>query len=53
MQNSNDKAENNRPHKNLETNVQTFKEILKDCKDVVYREIESGKDIKLNAAIIY
>ncbi|MBN4069763.1 MAG: spore germination protein [Alkaliphilus sp.] len=52
-QNSNDKTNNNRMNKNLETNIETFKEILKDCKDIVYRKIEIGKDIKLNAAIIY
>ncbi|KAB3540959.1 spore germination protein [Alkaliphilus pronyensis] len=41
------------PHKSIEMNIKTIKEILKDCDDIVYREVEVGVENNVKAAIIY
>ncbi|NLY66848.1 MAG: spore germination protein, partial [Tissierellia bacterium] len=38
--------------KNLQENIQIIKDTLRDCDDVVYRNIEIGKD-KTRASIIF
>lgn len=40
-------------HKNIQENIDVIKGQLKDCDDIVYREIEIGVDQSLKAALIY
>lgn len=48
------KKEGIKPYKNLEKNLQRIKEdFLKDCEDIVYREIELGKAGSYKAAVIH
>lgn len=39
--------------KNLEENIDTIKDILKDCDDIVYRDFKAGIEQKLSLAIVY
>lgn len=48
------KTENVKPNRSLEKNLKTIKEdFLKDCDDIVYREIELGKEGNYKAATIH
>ncbi|AOY75181.1 spore germination protein [Clostridium formicaceticum] len=48
------KAEEMKPNKSLEKNLKIIKEgFLKDCDDIVYREIELGKEGQYKAATIH
>ncbi|WP_026476957.1 spore germination protein [Alkaliphilus transvaalensis] len=41
------------PNKSLEKNLKMIKEILVDCDDIIYREMEIGVDHKTKAALVF
>ncbi len=41
------------PHKSIKKNLETIKEIMTDCDDIVYREVEIGTQNEFKAALIY
>ncbi|GAB6085621.1 spore germination protein [Alkaliphilus crotonatoxidans] len=41
------------PHREINKNLDLIKALLKDCDDIIYRELEVGQDHGLKAALIY